>query len=298
MEAAAKHLTEVCLELGGKSPVYIDETVTDLQLIANRILWGKFANAGQTCIAPDYILCHEKVHDEFIRVAIATVKRFYGEDPHQSESYARIISELHTERIQSALDDKSVKIECGGNCIIKEKYVAPTILSNVTLNSKIMQQEIFGPVLPIFKVSSPDQAIDIISHNSHPLALYIFGKNRQTIDRIISSVDSGGVCVNDTLMHAVGHLPFGGIGPSGIGSYHGKNTFDMFTRRRGIMRRDDHAILDAPIRYPPYSAFALNTMKSLMTLPSLPTILPSTLRNITVAALGVVAFFVARYYGN
>lgn len=296
MEAAAQHLTEVVLELGGKSPVYVDETVTDIDLAVKRILWGKYANAGQTCIAPDYVLCHEQVYDQFIRSAVKTVSQFYGSDPQKSECFGRIVSELHTERLQTALNDPSVKVECGGRCVIKEKYVAPTILSGVSLESRIMQQEIFGPILPIIKVSSADEAIEKISFNSHPLALYIFGKNRTTIDRIINSVDSGGVCVNDTLMHAVGHLPFGGVGASGIGAYHGKNTFDAFTRRRAIMRRDDHAILDAPVRYPPYSAGALSTLRAIISLPDLPPILPSTARNVSLAVLGAFAFLVMKYW--
>lgn len=290
MSAAAKHLIPVSLELGGKSPTFVDDSVTDLALVAQRICWGKFTNAGQTCIAPDYIICHEKVYDGLLKEMTACLKRFYGENPQQSGDLSRIISTFHVERLKSMLDEKPGNIVVGGQVDIECRYVAPTIVTNVRPGSKIMSEEIFGPLLPIIKVSKIEEGIEFIKGNDvfeKPLALYIYGKNRKVIDHIIHSIPSGGVLVNDCLFHfGNSFVPFGGVGPSGLGGYHGKFSFECFSHRRSIMRRDDHMILDAPIRYPPYTKSALKAFKLAAGLPPIPPV-QTIVR--TVLMLGAVA---------
>lgn len=224
MKAAAEHLTPVSLELGGKSPTYIDESVGDIELAATRIMWGKCANAGQTCIAPDYVLCHEKVYSKFLDSAKKAVKTFYGEDPKQSPDYGRIISTAHCERLKGLIDDASGALALGGAVDVTNKFVAPTILTNVRMDSKIMREEIFGPLLPVIPVKGLEEVVRIVKSDGRdrPLCLYIFAKNRGTIDSLIAQVPSGGVVVNDTLVHfANSSVPFGGVGPSGLGNYHG-----------------------------------------------------------------------------
>jgi aldehyde dehydrogenase (NAD+) len=277
MKAAADFLTPVSLELGGKSPTIIDESVVDLDLVTHRILWGKFANAGQTCIAPDYILCHSKHYDKFVEKVGTTIEKFYGKDIKLSKDFGRIITENHCKRLKDLIEDckhNNFNIIFGGSVDIANRYVEPTVIANITKSdSKIMTDEIFGPLLPIIRVDDINEAINYIQSNGreNPLALYIFAKNKKTIEKIITSVPSGGVLVNDTLYHCgTSFIPFGGKGNSGMGSYHGKFSFECFSHRRAILRRDDHYLFDVSIRYPPYTDFGFRIFKLVAGWPSVP----------------------------
>ena len=287
MKAAAEFLTPVSLELGGKSPAIIDESVADLDLVTQRILWGKFANAGQTCIAPDYILCHNKHYDKFLEKVVATIERFYGKDIKLSKDFGRIITENHCKRLKELIEDckhNKFNIIFGGTVDISNRYVEPTVIANITKsNSKIMTDEIFGPLLPIIPIDDINEAISYIQSNGreNPLALYIFAKNKANIEKIITSVPSGGVLVNDTLYHCgTSFIPFGGKGNSGLGSYHGKFSFECFSHRRAILRRDDHYLFDVSIRYPPYTDLGFRIFKFVAGWPSIPHV--TTRRNLFV----------------
>ena len=248
MDAAAKHLTPVTLELGGKSPVILHKDAR-LDYAVRRIAWGKFFNAGQTCLATDYLLVHRDIRDETVRKLKETILSFYGSDPKRSPDYARIINARHFERVSSLLKDG--EIIHGGETVAGEKYIAPTLIDHVTLGNRIMKEEIFGPLLPIMEYGDIDEAIGIINGMPRPLALYLFTESRAIEKKVLGSTLSGGGCINDTISH-VGNteLPFGGIGDSGMGSYHGKTGFDTFTHRRGILKRG--TFFDLPLRYPPY----------------------------------------------
>lgn len=269
MRAAAEHLTPVCLELGGKSPTIIDESATDLELVAQRVMWGKCANAGQTCIAPDYVFCHEKHYEAFLQHAQKKLLQFYGEDPQAADSYGRIVSEGHCHRLKGMIDEcGSRQIVCGGKVDVNDKFVQPTILKNVSMDSKVMTEEIFGPVLPVLKYSHLDEVIQHVAAGERPLTIYVFGKNRANIDRVVTELSSGSVLVNDTLFQFANiFAPFGGIGNSGLGGYHGKFSFDAFTHQRSVLRRDDHMLLDVPVRYPPYTDFGLKFFRFAASLP-------------------------------
>lgn len=292
-KAAAEFLTPVTLELGGKSPAIIDESVTDLELATKRILWGKFVNAGQTCIAPDYLLIHETHYEAFITISKKIIDNFYGNDPKLSDDYARIISTYHCERIENLIKDSKCNIIKGGDVDIPNRYISPTLITDVDLKSKIMIDEIFGPVLPIIKIKEIDEAIGIINsvEKEKPLALYVFGKNRTIIDRIISEVPSGGVLVNDVMLHfANSFIPFGGIGRSGMGAYHGKFSFECFCRCRGIMRKDDHSIFDIPFRYPPYTSLGTVIIKLACKLPAIPHISATMIMNLVIGAIALYTY--------
>ncbi|KAI4459194.1 aldehyde dehydrogenase [Holotrichia oblita] len=233
--AANKHLTPLTLELGGKSPVYIDKS-TDMDVTANRILWGKCINAGQTCVAPDYILCTKEVEEEFVEAAKKVLKKFYGENPQQSKDYCRIVNDKHFKRISALLN--SGKVAVGGKTDVQEKYIEPTILIDVNGDDAVMQEEIFGPILPIVSVRDVNEAITFINSHEKPLALYIFSKDKEVTHEIIDRTSSGGICVNDTIMHlSLPSLPFGGVGESGMGCYHGKFSFDTFVHKRSVLIR-------------------------------------------------------------
>ncbi|EFN83362.1 Aldehyde dehydrogenase, dimeric NADP-preferring, partial [Harpegnathos saltator] len=341
-EAANKHLTPVTLELGGKSPVYIDNTV-NIEIATKRILWGKCINSGQTCIAPDYILCTPEVQDKFIDNAKKILKEWYGENPQESADLVRIVTDKHYQRLVDLLDNG--KIVVGGNVNSTEKYIEPTVLVDVKSTDSVMQHEIFGPILPIVNVNNAYEAIEFINKRENPLVLYIFSKNKGVRDLIINQTRSGGVCVNDTLMHfidacilyvsilfyhnctlylltkdfvielcnlinltekplvlyifsqikkdisilidviyyllyllsyvisktyvirfTVETLPFGGIGNSGMGAYHGKYSFDTFTHQKGCLYRTYNTLGEnlAQCRYPPYSDTKMNILKQLL----------------------------------
>ncbi|XP_076546173.1 aldehyde dehydrogenase type III isoform X3 [Osmia lignaria lignaria] len=253
-EAANKFLTPVTLELGGKSPVYIDNTA-DISIAVKRILWGKCINVGQTCIAPDYIICTPEVQNKFIPEAEKVLKEWYGENPKESPDLARIISDNHYQRLVKYLSGNG-KVAIGGNCDPVDKYISPTILIDVKPTDPVMQDEIFGPILPFVTVNNAYEAIKFINSREKPLALYIFSSDESTISLFLENTSSGDVCVNDVMMHAaVDTLPFGGVGYSGMGCYHGKYTFDTFVHKKGCLIKDYNKLVEsiASCRYPPYS---------------------------------------------
>ncbi|OWR48809.1 aldehyde dehydrogenase isoform 1, partial [Danaus plexippus plexippus] len=330
--AATKNLTPVTLELGGKSPVYIDNTV-DIEVTAKRILWGKFINAGQTCIAPDYILCSRTVQDKFVDAAKNVLREFYGEDPQKSPDLCRIINNRHFSRLQALIDASKDKVAIGGRYDSQDKYIAPTLLANVTASDVIMKDEIFGPILPIVPVENAYEAIKFINEREHPLVLYVFSvqsniqqlftqqtrsgslcindtimfygvqvmvfvnsyvynvmlyvndnvvvdvcrekplvlyaftTDEELAKRIAENTSSGGMCINDTVMQmGVDTLPFGGVGSSGMGAYHGKASFDTFTHKKSCLIRNFAAIGErlGSGRYPPYTDGKLSFITTLM----------------------------------
>jgi aldehyde dehydrogenase (NAD+) len=249
MEAAARHLTPSTLELGGKSPCIVDRSL-HLEPVVKRIAWGKFFNAGQTCVAPDYMLVRKELKEEVVSGLLSTIKAFYGEDPSRSRDYSRIINRRHLSRLTSLLSEG--KPLCGGVADEESLYLAPTLLDEVTWESPCMKEEIFGPILPVLSYDSIDGAIEEINRREKPLALYLFTEDEDIQNRVIAETSSGGVCINDTIVHiGTPHLPFGGVGESGMGAYHGKATFDIFSHRKSVMRRS--LVPDPAFRYPPYA---------------------------------------------
>lgn len=249
MAAAAQNLTPVTLELGGKSPAVVLSDA-DITVAARRIVWGKYLNAGQTCIAPDYLLVEESIKERFINALRNQISQFYGEEPQQSSDYGRIIHEQHWRRLAQMLDNENVVI--GGDLDKHDRYIAPTVIDNVTTDSPLMQEEIFGPLLPVVSVKSVTEAIDIISSKPKPLALYVFSKDQRLQKHFTQRVSAGNVCYNDTLMFMLNDkLPFGGVGQSGMGRYHGKWGFDTFSHLKPVMIRSFR--FDVALRYPPYS---------------------------------------------
>ncbi len=249
MEAAAKHLTPVTLELGGKSPCIVDRH-TDMGVAARRIVWGKFYNAGQTCVAPDYVLAHHAILDDLLGRMKQTIADFFGADPSKSPDYGRIINARHHRRIMK-LWGGGGEIVAGGDANEAERYIAPTILRNVAADAPIMADEIFGPILPVIGVESVDQAIAFVNGRPKPLALYLFTHDRAVRNSVIARTSSGGVTVNHVLLHtAVPALPFGGVGDSGQGAYHGKATFETFSHNKSVLVKPTW--LDPSFFYPPY----------------------------------------------
>ncbi|WP_448267881.1 aldehyde dehydrogenase [Nostoc sp. DSM 114159] len=248
MAAAAKYLTPVTLELGGKSPCIVDTDI-NLEHTVRRITWGKFINAGQTCIAPDYLLVNKTIKKDLIDGLEKSLKEFYGENPASSPDYARIISEKHFERLVSFLKDGEVVI--GGENQPSERYIAPTLIDKVSLEDSVMQEEIFGPILPIIEYTDITEAIALINSRPKPLALYLFSQDKNLQKRVLQETSSGGVCINDTVMQVgVSSLPFGGVGDSGIGNYHGKASFDTFSHKKSVLQNSFW--LDLKWRYAPY----------------------------------------------
>jgi len=256
MEAAAKNLTSVTLELGGKSPVFIDET-TNIDQAAKRIAWGKFINCGQTCVAPDYVLINENSLDNFIRSLIIYVEKMYGPYPgiRKNADYCRIISRPHFEKIRILIDDavnRGAKIEAGGDFNGDDCYISPTILTGVPLDALIMSEEIFGPVLPVLNCQSVEDAVRIINDRPNPLALYVFGGNKEVVNEIVSQTSPGDVLVNDTVVHCANvRLPFGGVRSSGIGKTHGSEGFRAFSHVQSVMKQP--ALSTIQMFYPPYT---------------------------------------------
>ncbi|MEO1179873.1 MAG: aldehyde dehydrogenase [Cyanobacteria bacterium J06636_28] len=261
MAAAAKHLTPVTLELGGKSPCIIDANV-NLDHAARRIAWGKFINAGQTCIAPDYVLIDRTIKADFLTKLTAAIHDFFGDDPSQSADLSRIINQRQFERLTSLLDSGTVLI--GGETDASTRYIAPTVLDNITWDSSVMQDEIFGPILPILTYDRFDQALSQINARPKPLALYLFSRDKTKQQRVLTETSSGGVCLNDTVLHiGVPDLPFGGVGQSGIGSYHGKASFETFSHYKSVLKKTFWFDLDW--RYAPYKPSKLAQIKKLVT---------------------------------
>jgi aldehyde dehydrogenase (NAD+) len=252
MEAAAKNLTPVVLELGGKSPCIVDKSA-DVERAALRIAWGKSLNAGQTCIAPDYLLIHESKREEFVEAFARAIKRLHGEDPRQSQHYVRLVNDRAFDRVAGYLNDG--KVVYGGETLAEERYIAPTLLADVDPESSVMQEEIFGPVLPMITFERKEQVLKFITEREKPLAFYYFGSEAEGW-RMISRTSSGGACINDTIMHIANeNLPFGGVGNSGMGSYHGRLSFDCFSHRRAVVVTPTW--LDLPFRYMPYKLLGL-----------------------------------------
>ncbi|KAF9581177.1 Aldehyde dehydrogenase [Lunasporangiospora selenospora] len=257
MRAAAEHLTTLTLELGGKSPVFVLDDDANMKLVAKRISFGKTFNAGQSCIAPDYVLVTEKSEAKLIEAFRQSFEEMFGKDPKKSPDLGRIICHRHFHRIKKLLDGTdSSKIVVGGQTDESELYFAPTIVANVSVNDPLMSDELFAPILPLIRVRDVDEAIEIVNAQEDALALYVFSNDKKQIKKILDSTRSGGVCVNDTMMH-VGELklPFGGIGPSGMGAYHGKASFDTFTHTRSTMVKKLSVIGEkiSEARYAPYS---------------------------------------------
>ena len=249
MRAAAENLTPVTLELGGKSPTIVDKSA-NLAVAGRRIAWAKYVNAGQTCVAPDYVLAHADVADKLVDEIRKSVKEFYGSDPQQSGDFARISSPRHFSRLKAMLT--SGKIAIGGESDEQQRYIAPTVLVDVTASDSVMQEEIFGPILPVLTVQSIDEAINFVNARSHPLALYVFAEDQKVNDKVVASTTSGGVTVNGTIFHMTGpFLPFCGVGESGMGAYHGRAGVDTFQHLKPVLKRSTR--VDAPLAYPPYT---------------------------------------------
>ena len=249
MEAAAKHLTPVTLELGGKSPTIVDSTA-NLRVAARRIAWGKWVNAGQTCIAPDYLLVEKSVSEKLVEELRKTIADFYGSDPKISPDYARIVNGHHFNRLASLLPSGTPAI--GGQSDAATRYIAPTVLTGVSPDSPVMQDEIFGPILPVIEVNNVAEAIAFVNARPHPLALYVFSEDDRAIEAVIERTTAGGMTINGTILHISNpELPFGGVGESGIGAYHGKSSIDLFQHRKPVLRKGTR--LDPSIAYPPYT---------------------------------------------
>ncbi len=248
MRAAAEHLTPVTLELGGKSPCIVDGTV-NAALAARRIAWGKFTNAGQTCVAPDYLLVKRGHTEPLIAALKKAITDMFGADPRLSPDYGRIITNLHFKRLTEQLAQGTVVH--GGQSNAAERYISPTLLVHPEMEAGIMQEEIFGPILPILEYNTTEEAIAFVNARPKPLAFYVFTKDKQTEQALLSRTSAGGGCVNDTLVHlAAANLPFGGVGGSGMGAYHGKYSFETFSHKKGILKKS--TLLDIPIRYAPF----------------------------------------------
>ena len=251
MRAAAENLTPVVLELGGKSPVVVDRTA-DIKLAAKRVAWGKSLNAGQTCIAPDYLLIHSEVKEQFVEAYKNALHELLGDDASKSEHYVRMVSDKAFKRVSCYLNDG--RIRCGGATNAEERYIEPTLLDQVSPDSAVMREEIFGPVLPMIEIESTDEAINFILQREKPLALYVFAE-QQEAERVVNLTSSGGACINDVIMHIANeYMPFGGVGNSGMGRYHGRDSLYSFSHRRSVLATSTK--IDLPFRYMPYRWFS------------------------------------------
>jgi aldehyde dehydrogenase (NAD+) len=263
MAAAAKHLTPVTLELGGKSPTIVDRSA-NLDVAARRIAWGKYMNAGQTCVAPDYVLVSRDVAGPFAARMRDAVTRFYGSDPRASADYARIINDRHFDRLERLLDaDGAGDLVFGADRNRAERYLAPTALLGTDPAAPLMQEEIFGPVLPIIPVDDSSEAVSFVNEREKPLAMYVFAEDEAVVDNVLGSTSSGGACVNATMFQvAVPALPFGGVGASGMGAYHGRASFETFSHHKSVLSRP--AKLDPDLAYPPYTGIKAKLLKRLL----------------------------------
>ncbi|WP_406683749.1 aldehyde dehydrogenase [Seonamhaeicola sp. MEBiC1930] len=258
-KAAAKHLTPVTLELGGKTPCIIDETV-NLKLTARRIVWGKFLNGGQTCISADYLIVKSSIKDAFVDILKKEISRVYGDNPKDSKDFPRIINRKNTKRLEGVLND--VDVVFGGDTDIDSCYIAPTLVNEPLLDSKLMSDEIFGPILPILSYDSETDIEKIIWYYEKPLAFYVFSNNKHFVESTLNKFEFGGGVVNDLLIHFGNHrLPFGGVGTSGMGAYHGKHGFDTFSHNKSIIKRGNWT--DPPVHYAPYTKKKLKILKKM-----------------------------------
>lgn len=252
MKAAAQHLTPVVLELGGKSPCIVDADA-NINIAARRIAWGKMINAGQSCIAPDYLFAHHTIKDELLDKIARNIKEMYGSNIKASRFYPRIVNQQAIDRLEKLMNQG--KIHSGGEIDEKERFVAPTIIDNVNPDFLIMQEEIFGPILPVMTFEHIDETIEYINKNEKPLAFYYFGKNKNAKE-VLAKTTSGGACINDTMMHIANHnLPFGGVGNSGMGKYHGHESFLAFSNKRAVVTTPTW--IDLPLKYVPFKYFKL-----------------------------------------
>ncbi len=262
MAVASNRLTPITLELGGKSPCVVDESA-NLKVTARRIVWGKFFNAGQTCVAPDYIVAEKSICDSLAEEMKSVVSEFYGRDPKQSKDYARLINTRHFDRIQSLLNTSKGEVFVGGESSREELYFAPTVVKLKDREDSLMKEEIFGPLLPVLSYENENELFSILRTHSHPLAFYLFSRDARLEQKLLSLIPFGGGCINDTLIHLGNpHLGFGGVGPSGIGRYHGKTSFECFSHQKSIVRRSFFA--DFPLRYPPFKPIKEFAIRLLM----------------------------------
>lgn len=262
MEAAAKNLVPVTLELGGKSPAIVDESA-NIKEAARRIIWGKMLNAGQTCVAPDYVLVHESVEEELLLQMKKAVKRYYGKNVEKSSDYGCIINEKQFNRILGLMEQERDYIVFGGHSNAETRYIEPTVLRTDQWNVPIMEEEIFGPVLPVIKYTDLDTALKKIKELPKPLALYLFTRKRKVERRVLRDVSSGNACINDTIMHIANHwLPFGGVGGAGMGSYHGQQSFVAFSHKKGVLKKS--ARFNNTLVYPPFSENKLWIVKKFL----------------------------------
>lgn len=260
--AAAEHLTPVTLELGGKSPVLVD-CDADLAVAARRIAWGKWLNAGQTCVSPDYVLVAESVADELTERVIAAALEFFGTDPSACPDYGRIVNDRHFSRLAALVDDGGHTVAHGGQRDAEARFLSPTVVTRVQDGAAVMAEEIFGPILPVLRVANIDDAIARVNRNDKPLALYAFTRSSATAARIVERTSSGGVCLNGTVLQiCVPGLPFGGVGASGYGSYHGRAGFETFSHRKAVLARSNHPDLKVP--YPPVTALKEKLLRRIL----------------------------------
>lgn len=260
MEAASKNLVPVTLELGGKSPCIVDKNV-NIDIAAQRIVWGKFMNVGQTCVAPDYLLIHSEVKKQFIDKLIEKLKIFYGENPKESSDYGRVINERQMTRLVQLINKG--KVILGGDYDIENRYMAPIIMDNVTWEDKVMEDEIFGPLLPVIEYTDIDDIIKKINKRPKPLALYLFTENKELEKKIMEKVFFGGGCVNDTMTHlASPFLPFGGVGSSGLGSYHGQKSFETFSHIKSVLKKSTR--VNISFIFPPYTKEKVKLLRRFM----------------------------------
>jgi aldehyde dehydrogenase (NAD+) len=257
MAAAAQHLASVTLELGGKSPTIVDATA-DVRQAARTLAWGKFTNAGQTCIAPDYVLAHDAIHDDLVAALRDQIGAFYGSSvvkQQASPDYARLVHARHTAHVTGLLRDAldaGATLAAGGATDAADRFVAPTVLTGVPLEARIMQEEIFGPLLPVVRYRTLDEALAVVNARPNPLALYVFTESDAVTERVLTETTAGGTCVNEVVVHFLNHhLPFGGSGHSGVGKGHGRHGFEAFSNARAVVRRHAGAGLLAQL-YPPY----------------------------------------------
>jgi len=247
MQAAARHLTPVTLELGGKNPCIVDAD-THLDYTARRIVWGKFFNTGQSCVAVDHLLVDKRIKRQLLDIIVRYVYEFYGADPAQSPDYGRIVNDAHFERLSRLLGQGT--IIAGGKSDRATRYIAPTIIDNIKGREPVMEDEIFGPLLPVIEYGDLTEAVAMVNSRPKPLALYFFSRDKKKQELVLSNTSSGGGCINDTTIHETARLPFGGVGESGLGKYHGKASFDTFSHVRSIVKSG--FLFDVPLRYPPY----------------------------------------------
>lgn len=254
---AAEYLTPVTLELGGKSPCIVDSTAK-IRLAAKRIVFGKYLNCGQTCVAPDYILCDKRIRDELITAVLAEIEKQFGKEPLKNPNYGKIINEKHFERILGLINGE--KLVYGGQSEPESLRIAPTVLNNITWDDAVMGEEIFGPLLPILTFDTLDEALDTVESHPHPLALYFFSEDKAAQKKVLDTCRFGGGCINDTIIHlATSDMPFGGVGESGMGSYHGRVGFETFSHYRSIV--DKKTWMDLPIRYQKYTGLKEKMMR-------------------------------------